>query len=294
MTKLLIFKFSFFLVSSLNSQVAFYLRPTVNMKTNQGNIWGNLMTNPVYSTMTNKYFSIHTGKIFFDDNQIDFGINLGLKYKNKHFFEIGIATDHSGIQTQASFIPWGIDHYSSNLPIVKTGGHHNQSEIGNPFTRISLSYSNLIWKNKSNSIQLRGLYGLGSMYNHYVNRKKNIYEVGEIPAFTLGEIDSNVFNTEYSITSTSAWRNSLFLNVGIGADFYTKKSNKYLFSFDLFYVQGTRNVQIEHHRIKIEDYNLGKETNFLYTFSSRGSGFYFMLSRRLQIYPRKSNKRESP
>jgi hypothetical protein len=185
MTKITLLALFLLFGSAMNSQIAFYLRPTVNMKTNQGNIWGNLMTHPVYSTMTNEYFSIHTGKMYFDDNQIDLGLNLGLKYKNKHYFEIGISTDHSGIQTQASFIPWGIDHYNSNLPIVKTGGHHNQSEIGNPFTRISFTYNNLIWKNDANTIQLRGLFGIGSMYNHYVNRKKNIYVVYEIPAFTL-------------------------------------------------------------------------------------------------------------
>jgi hypothetical protein len=289
MKKTTLFLMFLLLGSSISSQVAFYLRPTVNMKTNQGNIFGNRLTKPVYSTMTNQYFSIHTGKMYFDKIQIDLGIYLGLTYKNKHFFEVGIATDHSGIQTQASKHDWGVDHYVADLPIVRKGGINNQSTIGSPFTRLSISYNNLLWKNKTNTLQVRGILGIGSMYNHYVNRKEGIYVTGEIPSFPLGELDSNVFNTEYIKTTTSAWRNSLFLNVGLGLDFYTKK-NKYLFSFDLFYVQGTRNVQVDHHRIKVEDYNLNKETTFRYTFSSRGSGFYFMLSRRLQVYPWRPSK----
>lgn len=291
MKKTTLFLMFLLLGSSISSQVAFYLRPTMDIKTNQGNIFGHWRTKPVYSTMTNQYFSIHTGKMYLDKNQINLGINLGVTFKSKHFLEIGIATDHSGIQTQTSKHDWGIDHYEPDLPIVRKGGNHTHSEVGSPFTRLSISYNNLLWKNKTNTIQVRGILGIGSMYNHYVDRKKGKFITEEIPTFTLGILDSNVYNTEYSKTVTRAWRNSLFLNVGLGLDFYTKKNNKYLFSFDLFYVQGTRNVQVQHHRIKVEDYNLNKETTFRYTFSSRGSGFYFMLSRRLQVYPWRPSKK---
>lgn len=274
------------LLSGLHSQVSFYLRPTVNMKVNQGKIYGTPGSQPIFTTMTNQYFSISTDRKFFDNNNINLGLHLGVKLKEKHFFELGMSTDNSGIRTQAEAANW-----VAGNPPVRFGGNHNSSSVGSPFTRLSFNYNNLFWKNKSKTLQLRSIVGFGSMYNHYVNRKKGIFVIDEVPAFALGEIDSNIFNTEYRITTTKAWRNALYLNVGLGFDFYTKKKNKYLFSFDLFYVQGTRNVQYEEHRIKILDH--GKEVNFLYAFSSRGSGFYFMLTRRLQFYPWRPNKVKS-
>jgi len=54
-------------------------------------------------------------------------------------------------------------------------------------------------------------------------------------------------------------------------------------------LQGTRNIQVDHHRIKIND-NV-TDVNFFYTFSSRGSGIYFTVSRRLQVYPWKGCKK---
>jgi len=292
MHKTTLFVLFMMLGSTLYSQVSFYLRPTVNMKTNQGNIWSHNWRNPPeYKTMTNEYFSITTGKMYFDKNQINLGLHFGVRLKDRHFFELGFSGDNSGIKTQAGGHRWSIDSYTSSPspPIVRTGGSHNLIEIGSPFTRISFTYNNLVWKNTSKTIQLRSVVGFGSMFNQYVNRKKGIFVTQTHSAFQLNNIDSNIFNTEYTITSTQAWRNSFYLNLGLGVDFYTKKKNKYLFSFDIFYLQGTKNVQIGHHRIKIDDN--GKDVNFLYTFSSRGSGFYFTLSRRLQIYPWRPNKK---
>lgn len=291
MHKTTLFVLFMMLGSTLCSQVSFYLRPTVNMKTNQGNIFGTPGTQPEYKTMTNEYFSISTGKMYFDMNQVNLGLHFGVRLKDRHFFELGFSSDNSGIKTQAGVHQWSIDPYtnSPSPPVVRTGVNHNQVEIGSPFTRISFTYNNLVWKNTLKTIQLRSIVGFGSMFNQHVNRKKGIFVTQVDPVFELNNIDSNIFNTEYTITSTSAWRNSLYLNLGLGVDFYSKKKNKYLFSFDIFYLQGTRNVQIGHHRIKINDN--GKDVNFLYSFSSRGSGFYFTLSRRLQFYPWRPNKK---
>ena len=272
------------LIGNLNAQISFYIRPTVNMKTNQGNIFGSWRTSPIYSTMTNQYFSITNDKMFFD-NGFDLGIQLGLKIRENHFFELGFSGDHAGIKTQASKHEWSIDPYTTDpsLQIVRRGGNHNQVSILGPFNRFSFNYNNLFWKNNSKTIQVRGVLGFGTLNSPNVNRKTGTYLTQEIPVFTIGELDSNIYNSQYVITSTRAWRNSFYLNTGLGFDFYTKKKHNYLFSFDLFYLQGTRNIQVDHHRIKINDN--GTDVNFLYTFSSRGSGIYFTLSRRLQVYP---------
>lgn len=278
---------------TLYSQVSFYLRPTVNMKTNQGRIWGPGAAKPIYSTMTNQYFSIISDRSYFDNGNINLGLHLGIKVRDKHFFELGASTDNAGIKTQAFKHDWSLDPYTSNPnpQVVRKGGNNNQYIHGSPFTRISFSYNNLIWKNTAETVRLRGIVGFGSMFNPYVNRKKGEFVSQVNNVFEIGIVDSNAVNDVYEITSTSAWRNSLYGNIGLGADFYSKKKKSYLFSFDLFFLQGTRNVQIAHHRININDN--GKDINFFYTFSSRGSGFYFTLSRRLQVYPWRPNKNKN-
>lgn len=222
---------------SLKSQVSFYLRPSVNVKTNQGNIFGSYLKQPIYTQMSNKYFSINTSKMYLDLNNINFGIQFGLQLKNKHFFEIGMSNDNSGIKTQTAFHSLYNDLYQSNFQIVKKGGNHTQNVNGSPFLRISLAYNNLIYQNKSNTLKIRTSIGIGTLNNRFVNRKKGIYVIEEVPVFPLGQIDTNIINSKYSLTSINAWRNSLFVNVGLGADFYLK-SKKYLFSFDLLYLQG--------------------------------------------------------
>ena len=101
MQKTALFLLFWMLGITVYSQLSFYVRPTVNMKTNQGNIFGSWRTSPIYSTMTNQYFSISNDKMFFD-NGFDLGIHLGVKIRENHFFELGFSGDHAGIKTQAS------------------------------------------------------------------------------------------------------------------------------------------------------------------------------------------------
>src|SRR5690554_2521912 len=81
--------------STLNAQVAFYLRPTVNMKTNQSSFGTEYQMN-TYNSVTNEHFTIVNRPMFLDGH-IDLGINAGIQIKEKHFIELGISSDHSSI-----------------------------------------------------------------------------------------------------------------------------------------------------------------------------------------------------
>lgn len=273
--------------NTMYSQMSFYVRPTVNMKTNQSHFFGHPISRPIYHTVTNEYFSISADKSYFHSGSINLGIHFGLQIRKKHFFEFGISGDNSGVKTQASSHSWGYDSYFSELVPTKYGGNHNELTIGKPFNRLSFTYNRVVYTSVSKTLQVRGTIGFGSLHNRFVDRKKHIFDIDEHPAFTIS-IDSGIFNTQYIVTSSNPWRHSPYFNFGLGFDFYTKKKNKYLFSFDLFYLQGTMNVQVDAHRIKVDDH--GKEVNFLYTFMSKGSGFYFTLSRRIQAYPWRPNR----
>jgi hypothetical protein len=277
--------------NTLYSQMSFYLRPTVNMKTNQSHFFGDRISRPIYHTVANEYFSISADKSYFDGGNINLGIHVGAKIKEKHFFELGYSGDNSGVKTQAGGHSWTYDSdFSPAIPVI-SGGNHVGSTFGKPFTRLSFTYNSVLYKNSTNTLHVRGTVGFGSLFNRFVDRKKLIFDVEEHPSFTM-LLDSNVYNTQYIITSVNPWRHSPYLNLGLGFDFYSKNRHKYLFSFDLFYLQGTRNVQVDTHRIWIEDH--GEEKIFRYLFMSKGSGIYFTLSRRIQVYPWRPNRSHTP
>jgi hypothetical protein len=176
-----------------------------------------------------------------------------------------------------------MNNYQDTDGLFYNSAGSTYSQTSSSHSRISFSYSTVFYKNYSNTFQARLIGGIGLFHNPSVNRKKNIYDVDYSPHFTHGQIAQDVFITEHYSRISNYWRNSFYVNLGIGGDFYTKKNHKYLFSFDLSYLQGTRSIQIDDNFMSVTDH--GDMLNFHYRVSSRGSGIYFTLSRRLQVYP---------
>lgn len=271
---------------SLNAQVAFYLRPTVNMKTQQS-FFGNNRASENYSEYSNNYFTFRNDRYFFDRNTINFGLNVGVEYKKKHFFEFGYSIDNSGVAVGVKAQSY-MNNFQDTEGLFYNSAGSTYSQTGSSFSRISFSYSTVFYKNSNNTFNGRLLGGIGLFHNTSVNRKKNIYDVNYESHFTNGQIAEDVFITEHYSRISNYWRNSFYLNLGVGGDFYTKKKHKYLFSFDLSYLQGTRSIQIDDNFISVKDQ--GDVLDFHYRVSSRGSGVYFTLSRRFQVYPWKGIK----
>lgn len=279
--------FLFLPTLGLNAQTSFYLHPTVNMKTQQS-FFGNNRASENYSEYSNNYFTFRNDRNFFDRNTINFGLNAGVEYKKKHFFEFGYSIDNSGVAVGVKAQSY-MNNFQDTEGLFYNSAGSTYSQTGSSFSRISLSYSTVFYKNRNNTFNGRLLGGIGLFHNTSVNRKKNIYDVNYESHFTNGQIAEDVFITEHYSRISNYWRNSLYLNLGVGGDFYTKKNHKYLFSFDLSYLQGTRPIQIDDNFISVQDQ--GDVLDFHYRVSSRGSGIYFTLSRRFQVYPWKGNKK---
>ena len=271
----------------LNAQTSFYIRPTVNMKTQQS-FFGNNRASENYSEYSNNYFTFRNDRYFFDRNTINFGLNAGVEYKKKHFFEFGYSIDNSGVAVGVKAQSY-MNNFQDTEGLFYNSAGSTYSQTGSSFSRISFSYSTVFYKNRNNTFNGRLLGGIGLFHNTSVNRKKNIYDVNYESHFTNGQIAEDVFITEHYSRISNYWKNSLYLNFGFGGDFYTKKNHKYLFSFDLSYLQGTRSIQIDDNFISVQDQ--GDVLDFHYRVSSRGSGIYFTLSRRFQVYPWKCCKK---
>ncbi len=287
MQKTALFLLFWMLGITVYAQLSFYVRPTLNMKTQQS-FFGNNRASENYSEYSNNYFTFRNDRYFFDRNTINFGLNAGVEYKKKHFFEFGYSIDNSGVAVGVKAQSY-MNNFQDTEGLFYNSAGSTYSQTGSSFSRFSLSYSTVFYKNRNNTFNGRLLGGIGLFHNTSVNRKKNIYDVHYESHFTNGQIAEDVFITEHYSRISNYWRNSFYLNLGVGGDFYTKKNHKYLFSFDLSYLQGTRPIQIDDNFISVQDQ--GDALDFHYRVSSRGSGVYFTLSRRFQVYPWKGNKK---
>lgn len=284
MKKLIVIVFIGLIGHSTNAQLNIYIRPTINMKTNQGsfrtvqNIFSsNQMVATNVKMLSNEYFTFINDRMFFDNNNISFGIKLGLDWK-KHNFEIGIADDNSSISTGllATF-------HSTNPETPDRYNYGRTREaLGSDYLLFSLDYNYKVWQSSKKTVEFRLGAGTGLQINSGVNRKKGEYKQTEIYAPTLGELKPDVFNYAHLITTYKPNLISPYLKASIGFDFYTKKQRNIL-SIDIFYLQGLKFVQTQFHDVFIMDNGINKDYRFYAT--SRGSGFYFQISRKFQLYP---------
>lgn len=272
-----IFVFLLFFGSAINAQVAFYLRPTILVKTNESQLGGGLHV-PGNNMVSNQHFSFLNNPMFFDGN-IDIGINLGIQLNKKHFLELGLSQDHSSIgnsmlihSTYTDF-ETGVDYKTANSSFSTTSPHYG---------RLSLDYHYNFWSNKNETLRLQSIVGVGMLLNgNGTNEYGSSLPEPNSPD-DYQEIAPDVFITNKFTLSRNYAKNSTYLKFGLGMDFFTKK-DRHLFSLDVTYLYSRRTVQYEENRIHVLDH--GVETNYLSSQTSRGSGLYFTLSRKFQVYP---------
>lgn len=284
-----------FLGITINAQIAFHVRPTVNMKTNQSSFGTGYQMN-TYNSVTNEHFTFVNRPMFLDGH-IDLGINVGIQIKEKHFIEIGISSDHSSIGRSVLI--------HSNFNDFETGENYTSNRYScttvSPFYgRLSANYHNNFWNNKKGTIGFRSIAGIGFLftgnsillsgnYKLLINGNGNgmlgddDYGIGTIGDNNeIQQIAPDVFITDQVSKTETYGGVTGYVKFGLGIDFSTKK-DFHLFSFDISYLLSARPVQFQETRITVIDN--GVETNYRYNQSSRGSGLYFTLSRRFQFYP---------
>ncbi|NLL27966.1 MAG: hypothetical protein GX259_04155 [Bacteroidales bacterium] len=258
----------------VNAQVSFYLRPEVNLKSTNSYFTDNKST-----SIQNEYFTFIYERTFLNFNNLNAGINVGLRLNNKHSFELGVSTNNlntkSGIIAHRSYI---ID--STNVK-YKIPTESNFS-FTKGYTRISFLYNYLLWKNPANTINVRGAVGFGTLFNRRVSPKKGVYTISNENGIGFSDpLDS--IQMSHTVQILEYHKNSLYYNFGLGVDFFTKK-NKNLFSIDVSYMHGFRRLQVNTNRINVTDGI--KNANYIYSYgvSYKGSGFYIGISKKINLY----------
>lgn len=197
LSKIVIFILFLFFGSTLNAQIAFYLRPTVIVKTNQSSFGSSLL--PSYNTITNEHFTFMNRSMFFDDN-IDFGIHLGIQIKKKHFIELGYSTDHSSI---GNIIITQPTYYDPQTGIEYQTEKAGYSSFSPYYSRLSVDYQYNLWSNKNETLRLQSIAGLGLLFNtsdfNYSGSSTNQPSPYETSPYEIGP---DVFISEYQLSST--------------------------------------------------------------------------------------------
>ncbi len=274
-----VFLFFYLISGSLYSQISFYIKPIVETKANLS-FESTLGTGINYKWLENDYFQLKNHQLFTTGN-ISLGIDVGIIYKQKHYFEIGICGDEAGMKTSLNTYRTFSDPLNGNFANQQRNIHYFTFQM----IRFNFNYQVEIVNTKF--ITGRIQTGINLLFNP--NVKGPIHDTYLSPAFGLEPINQeNVFVVNKP-ESFYAYRTRIAptLSLGIGIDFHSKKH--YLFSLGVNYQQGFIKNVIASHTIPVSVN--GNLTNYLLYTESRSSGIIFQISRRFQLYPWRPNKK---
>lgn len=245
------------------SQNNFFLRPTVNFKTNFSSsdpfVFSDYAFNPSpYFFYNNKQVCLPTG--------LNLGLSAGYIMPNKRLmFEVGVQGDESQSGMTLHFVNTNVGNYYYN--------NSAKSISGLNFIRYSLQCAVKLkeFKKKSSSYLVLGLD-----YAHAKNRG------GQIISSSLSgalQVDDNV-HLSYSNNLTQDNASNILIHTGIHSIVYL--SNKYLFDFGIFYMYGFRSMSSMNTAVNILGNN-GLIKSISYTSVSNGGGLTLQLSRSFKI-----------
>ncbi|MGM0477811.1 MAG: hypothetical protein ACQERC_01215 [Bacteroidota bacterium] len=246
------------------SQNSFFVTPSINTKLNI------CSTNWTYFSTVfpqNDYFDIYNNTLHFSPF---IGLGLSVDWKNeKQNFLLGLSwnQDIASVSAKESYLSTNeepSEYFSQELRTRKSLEIH----------RFSLNFSKPVM-NESLIIK----FGAGFIFSQSGYKKGGDHYVNSY-SFDPFLLDTNItVGRTYSVTANN--RLSLNLSIGLTADIKWNKS--YLFSLDVIYTQGFKNITAGNFVYTIKDLNTGVVTNLDYGLYSKGSGFTLQISRRLNI-----------
>lgn len=265
--RLIIITISLLFTAQITAQNTFYLTPSINTKLSIGSTnW----THYSNKFPQNEYFEIYNVPLNFS-RFIGLGFSLDWKNENNDFM-LGLSwnQDVAGVGARELYL-------STNEG--DPAQYFNQELLNKSsffINRFSLNFTKPL-------IQDHLFLKLGAGFIFSQSGHKND---GDIYTTTIG-FDPFLHDTNIIIgrtyTRTANYRFSLNLSVGLTADI--NWNEKYLFTLDIIYTQGFKNITAASYIYDVTNLNTGKTEVFSYGIFSRGSGITFQISRRLQIHP---------
>ena len=256
---------------SLSAQKAFFVKPRIMMKTTRSFhfLEGFGVDESQINYAQNGYYSFVNHGHHFSDSKVNWGISAGMHFDDKNSLELVVSADGSSIKQSFHYYS---QHSSFNQVVGST------FLWGREFFRINLEYNRKFLENSW--YEARSILGAGVFLMH--RRSEEFPSAEGNGAFT-----ADVERYNYGFNNVAP-----ILQLGVGMDFKTKR-NVSLFSLDVFATLNfTTITQTVHSRVTLLDHTDNSIHQFLHVVSSRGSGINFQLSRPIQFYPWRPNKKE--
>lgn len=217
----------------------------------------------------NGYYSFVNHGNHFSDSKVNWGISAGMHFDDKNSLELVISADGSSIKQSFSYFT---QNSSFNQVIGST------FLWGREFFRVNIEYNRKFLV--SSWYEARSILGVGVFL---MNRRIEEFPSGE----GNGVFTANVERYNYGFHKVAP-----IFQLGVGIDFKTKR-NVPLFSLDVFATLNfTTITQSVHNKVTLLDHTDNSIHQFIHVVSSRGSGINFQLSRPIQFYPWRPNKKE--
>ncbi len=264
MKALVFFSLVLFSTLSFQAQRYLYVRPMASMKANVSSFLGPFNGKPL-NFSTNPHYTLYNYGLHLNNNEINLGINFGLKLDAKNAVELSFSGDNASIKS--SFV------YQDLLGPDYIVDQYSTSSTGSSLHRISAEYHRVLGQNKN--VALRSTIGLGVYIPRNANGQINEQEKEFTTAF---------YTATGTVSSTSNYFISPVLKIGAGFDIKNKKGNPFC-SLDISYIYNTnyRSFVNETYKIQVTDINQAT-TNYLHTLKSNGTGINFQLSFPIKVY----------
>lgn len=271
------------------SQTTFFISPLINYKVQLSSYsvhqyFGTYYSEYTYLGHQNPYYTFKAKKIS-GRPSINIGIRAGLTLANKkHLVYLEWSQDEAGTMSKTTSLQtpnyYGAPNLIPTYPVYTNGTRYFQS--GFAYDRLSLGYGIRLTKEKT----LTKIYFITdfSIIFGGKNRATWYYEMDSTAnTSTYYYNDAKEVSTE--ITAYHWGRTSALLGIGIKTDIGAKFKGKehYLFSLEVNYRQGFQPIGGSISTTHIEDN--GKIIAFANELITKGSGIYFQISRKFQLYP---------
>ena len=280
-------------VSALHSQTSFFIAPILSKKilansiTLPGLFTGGL--NYTDQTMDNPYFKFNNKSLSSRPAiywGIGFGINLNSK---KHILKIELSQDAVGGMAELSTLT-AYNPFPNQIQATHYSHQTFYYQSGHLVSRITLGYNFLLTK-KSSKSKVYFNSDISLLFGRSQSQVWDYGDINELGAFVLyndSEIKKFYYGSQFG-------GKTLMLGLGLSSDLGFKIHNKwkYFFSLNILYRQGLKTVQSSGYNTYIKDNVENFDFVINYGTSSKGSGIYFEISRRFQLYPWKRNEKKA-
>lgn len=268
------------------SQTSFYIAPLINVK-------GHYSRSQVYDKKNyqNEFFEYQSRNLLF--SSLGLGIKGGIGLNDRWLFDFGWSTDETRSGNRFYTTSYSDNTvYGGYKNYYPSGG--NSFHIGVQTNRFHLSAQYKLinpvkFEHKKFWVVPYIVAGLGLNVNTYRTPQLDawIYEGG----YSL--IAENVgMKIDYSLNAGD--RKNFHGLLGLSTDLMVKKH--YLFSFSVYstfsFQTKTKNHDLSFIGTRVTINDLSGTRQYVFSEGSKGTGLYFEISRRFQLYPWRPNKKE--